>query len=236
MTSTPRTRLARARSGASAALVVSLLLSTSLRAEPPACKEECEKERVRVERSLAACLKEVDPRPPDRAAKMRLLCRERNVPPRCEGLPACKKEPPPKLRPPGMTLGAIVFSSARRGPPLEHPRYAAGTEIHLRVDAEVLARPKASRVWLQLNLRMIALEKKGKTREVARWESYAEEQRMIDPAERGLPLRFTLHGGAQLPADQTPGSYQMEAQILEKVSGFQGTARQGFTVVRKGTR
>ncbi len=216
-------------------VVLSALLAATVRAEAPACKESCEQERARVEKALASCLAEVDPRPPDRAAKMRLLCRERHQPPRCEGLPACKKEPPPKPRPPGMSLGAIVFSSERRGPPLASPRFAAGSELHLRLDVEVLAKPRVSRVWLQLNLRLQALEKKGKPREVARWESYASEQRMIDPAERGLPLRFTLHGGAKLPADQSPGSYRIEAEVLEKASGFQGAAHAGFTVTRKAT-
>lgn len=215
-------------------VLVLLVLHTGVaRAEAPACKESCEQERARIEKALASCLREVEPRPPDRAAKMRLLCRERHRPPRCEGLPACKKAPPPAPRPPGMTVGTIVFSAARRGPPLEQARFAAGSEVHLRLEAEVLAKPKVSRVWLQLNLRLLATERKGKTREVARWEGYAEEQRMIDPAERGLPLRFTLHGGAQLPADQSPGSYQLEAQVLEKASGFQGTVRAPFTVIRK---
>jgi hypothetical protein len=196
------------------------------------CRESCEAERKKIERKLEECLREVEPRPADRAAKMKLLCRQRYALPRCDGLPACKREAQPKARAPGMTIGALVFSAVRRGPALAQPRFVAGGELNLRIDVEVLSKPKANRVWLQLNLRMLALVKKGKPREVTRWDGYAEEQRVIDPAERGLPLRFTLHGGAQLPADLDPGSYEIEATVLEKACGFQASTKAAFQVTR----
>ena len=59
---------------------------------------------------------------------------------------------------------------------------------------------------------------------------------MIDPAERGLPLRFTLHGGARLPADADTGRYRMEAEVLEQASSFKQTATGDFAVTRTKAR
>ncbi len=224
----------RDRVGAS--LVLVLLLAGAGRAAGPPCREKCEVERKKIERALQDCLREVDPRPPDRAAKMRLLCREKFVPPRCENLGPCTEEKRAPVQAPGMKLGPIVFSTEKRGPALAAPRFAPGSVLHLRLEVEVLPQPRVSRVWLRMGLRMLSLGKGGKKREVTRWEAYAEEQRFIDPAERGLPLRFTLHGGADLPRDLDPGRYEMEATVREKASGFESSARAEFTVVARGSR
>jgi len=83
---------------------------------------------------------------------------------------------------------------------------------------------------------LLEVDAKGKTREVIRWDSYAAQERFITPGERGLPQRFTLHGGARLSADQTPGRYQMEARVKEKGSGFTQTMRGDFRVAPRVTR
>jgi hypothetical protein len=219
-----------------ASLVLSLLLASSGRAAAPPCREKCDAERKRVERTLQDCLREVDPTPPDRAAKMRLLCREKFVPPRCEHLPPCAEEKRTPAQAPGMKLGAMVFSAEKRGPALSAPRFAAGRGLHLRLDVEVLPKPKVNRVWLRMGLRMLSLGKQGKKREVTRWDAYAEEQRFIDPAERGLPLRFTLHGGVDLPRDLDLGRYEIEAIVKEKASGFEAQANAEFSVIGHGPR
>jgi hypothetical protein len=214
---------------------LTLACSNVALAERP-CKERCEAERKRLARKLARCLRDVDPHPRDRAAKTRLLCRKRYVPPRCDGLPPCaevkkKKPAAPKA---ALTLGEIVFSAERRGAALANPRYPAGGEVFLRLEAKVVPSPRARRIFLDLGLRMLRLSrsKKGKeqTREVVRWDSYAQEQRVITAPERGLEQRFTLHGGAKLPPDQKPGTYLMEAVVKEKGSGFEGKARGRFVV------
>jgi hypothetical protein len=217
-------------------LLVSLCACSPALADRPACKERCEAERKRLAQKLQECLRDVDPHPRDRAAKMRLLCRKRYVPPRCDGLPPCgevKKKKPAAPRP-ALKLGEIVFSAERRGAPLDRPRYPAGGEVFLRLDARVVPSPKARRIFLDLGLRMLAVSRtrqgKERTREVVRWDSYAQEQRVITPPERGLEQRFTLHGGAKLPPDQKPGAYLMEAVVKEKGSGFEGRARGRFTV------
>jgi hypothetical protein len=212
-----------------------LLLARPAVAEEPRCKERCEAERVKVQRALESCLRSVDPRPPDRAAKMRLLCRERNAPPRCDGLPACAVKKAAKAPTPGVRLGAIVLSSTKDGAPLARPSFAAGSELFLRLDVEVTSRPSANRMWLQLNLRLLSVDKKA-TREVTRWDKYFEEQRFIDPAERGLPKQFTIHGGAKLPADLDAGAYQLEAEVKEAVAGLTQTGRAGFVVTKRAAR
>jgi len=199
------------------------------------CKERCEEQRKKMARKLEECLRDVDPDPRDRAAKMRLLCRKRYTPPRCDGLPSCKEVEQQKKKEgpePGMRLGPMVFSEKRRGPPVERPRYAAGGEISLRIDVEVTPKPRAARIFLDLSLRLLTRDAKGNPREVVRWDSYAQEQRPIAPAERGLTQRFTLHGGAKLPPNQTPGRYELEARVREKGSEFEGVVRGTFTVTR----
>jgi hypothetical protein len=224
-------RLLTLRVGVMASL---LLVARPAAAEPPACKERCQVERDRVQKQLEECLRQVDPRPSDRAAKMRLLCRERHSPPRCDERPPCPKEKKAPPAAPGMTLGPMVFSAAKRGPALAHPTYAPGEEVFLRVAVEVRPRPEARRVFLRMDLRLLAVVPGHKgSRLVARWDGYAEEQRMLDPAERGLPLRFTLHGGAKLPPDVDPGSYRLEADIAEQTSKFKQSVGGGFEVKRR---
>lgn len=224
---------ARGWSGASALLALWLALGSGVAAaQAPACKESCEAERKKTQGKLEECLREVDPIPPDRAAKMKLLCRERFVPPRCDGLPPCKKERPQQAAKPRMRLGPMVFSLVRRGPALDRAIYAPGDELFMRVDVDVRSKPDVNRVWLRMNLRLLALDSAGKTQEVGRWDSYAEEQKLIEPAERGLELRFTLHGGLQLPKDLDLGGYQLEAEVREAASGFLDTARGRFSVAR----
>jgi hypothetical protein len=206
--------------------------ASDLAAEPPPCKETCLAERERLQKRLEECLRQVDPHPPDRAAKMRLLCRQRYSPPRCEGAPPCARQKPAPSAPPGLKLGPMVFSASKRGPALARVSYAAGEEVFLRVEVEVRPRPGASRIWLRMNLRLLAAGKGSVATEVARWDSYAQDQRLLDPAERGLPLRFTLHGGARLPVDLEPGTYRMEAEIGEQVSRFRETASGSFEVRR----
>jgi len=217
-----------------AVLCGAVSLQSPLAAADPACRETCLAARDRLQKQLEDCLREVDPRPPDRAAKMRLHCRERYSPPRCDGLPACSKPKiavPPK---PGMSLSPMTFSMTRRGPALVRPSYGPGHEVFVRTEVEIRARPTASRTWLRMDLRLIVAshDKKGSARVLARWDSYAEEQRFIDPSERGLPLSFTLHGGVRLPADIDPGSYRMEADVVELVSKFKQTVGAGFEVRR----
>jgi hypothetical protein len=220
-------------------LVLTLLVPVRPRADDSGkCKERCEEQRKKMARKLEECLRDVDPDPRDRAAKMRLLCRKRYTPPRCDGLPSCKeleqqkkKEKGPE---PGMRLGPMVFSDKRRGPPVERPRYPAGGEIFLRIDVEVTPKPRAARIFLDLSLRLLAKAKDAKSppREVVRWDSYAQEQRPIAPAERGLTQRFTLHGGAKLPPNQAPGRYELEARVREKGSEFEGMVGGSFAVTR----
>jgi hypothetical protein len=217
------------------ACLLLLLPPRTARADAP-CKERCEARREKVKRQLEECLRDVDPRPRDRAAKMRIKCRQHYVPPRCDGLPSCKelRKKKPAGPPPGMKLGRLVFSSARRGQPLSRPRYAAGSEVFLRLEARVVPRKQARRVFLELGLRMLRLwrTKKGeeRTREVVRWDSYAREQRVLGPGQHGVEHRFTLHGGAKLPPEQKPGTYVIEAVVHEKGSGFEGRAQGRFTV------
>lgn len=210
--------------------LVVMLLAGPVGAQTERCKERCEVERKKVARKLRECLEDVDPTPRDRAAKMRLLCRKRYTPPSCDGLPPCKAQQSKKAPAPYLKLGPVVFSTKRRGPALQNPRFPAGGELFLRLDAEVLPKPKASRVWLDLSLSLLAVDARGKTSEVVRWDSYAVEERPITPPERGQSQRFTLHGGAQLPADQKAGSYLMEALVKEKGSNFAQTTRGNFTV------
>jgi hypothetical protein len=211
-----------------------LLVAVPAPAEQPKkrCKERCEVKRKQVKRKLQDCLRNVEPRPRDRAAKTRLLCRKRYVPPRCDGLPLCKEveAKKPKARAPGLKLGDLVFSQQRRGPALAKPRYPAGTEVFLRLSVEVVPDARARRIFLDLSLSLLAVGKRGKTREVVRWDSYAQEQRVITPPERGLVQRFTLHGGAKLPPIQKPGRYLIQARVLERGSGFKGTTQGGFAV------
>lgn len=213
-----------------------LLPARNLAAETLPCRETCLAERERLQKRLEQCLRQVDPHPPDRAAKMRLLCRQRYSPPRCEGAPPCARQKPAPSAPPGLTLSPMVFSASKRGPALARASYAAGDEVFLRVEVEVRHRPGASRIWLRMNLRLLAAGKGAAATEIARWDSYAQEQRLIDPAERGLPLRFTLHGGARLPGELEPGTYRMEAEIGEQVSRFRETASGSFEVRRSRAR
>jgi len=203
-----------------------------LRAEAPSCKEQCELEQQKKQRELQACLKEVDPYPPDRAAKMRLHCRQKYMIPRCEGLASCKAAKPVKAQVPGMKLSPLLFSTERGGAAASKPQFAAGGEVFIRLDAEIVSKPGATRVWLRQNLRMLAEDKKGSTREIFRWDAYADEQRFLDPMERGLPKQFTLHGGAKLPPDIDPGTYIMVAEVKELVSGFSKDVRGAFVVIK----
>ena len=214
-------------------LGVAFLLSGGAAAGEERCRETCAAERKKVERELETCLREVEPRPPDRAAKMRLLCRQKHTPPRCDTLPPCSAKKDAKAPPPGLRLGPITFSSTMRGAPLARPVFVAGSEVFLRLDVEVMAKPAQRRIWLQQSLRLLAVDKKGKSRELIRWDKQGEEQKFLDPAERGLPKQFTVHGAAKLPDDLLAGPHAIEAEVREAVAGFQQVARGAFMVTRK---
>jgi hypothetical protein len=196
------------------------------------CKESCTAERREAERALEGCLRQVEPRPPDRAAKMRLLCRQKHTPPRCDELPPCVAKKATKAPVPGLRLGPMMFSATMRGAPLARPVFAAGSEVFLRLEIEVLAKPRQRRIWLQQSLRLLVVDKNGKSRELMRWDKPLEEQKFLDPAERGLPKRFTMHGAAKLPAELEAGPHVIEADVKEAVSGFRQVARGTFTAIR----
>lgn len=205
-------------------------LASQAEAAPPSCAEQCEVQRKQLFARLRECLAEVEPRPKDRAAKMRLLCRKKYQPPRCEGLKPCganKQVAPAKPR---IGLGAIQFSHTRRGPAVKRPSYSAGKELFMSLQVEVVAKPAVKRVWLLMDLRVLTTSAKGKGRELHRWEKYFNERKFLDPAERGLPKQYTIHGGAQLPADMQAGTYMLEAQVTEKESGLKETVRGAFRV------
>lgn len=196
----------------------------------PSCTEQCEAQRKQLFAKLKECLAEVEPRPKDRAAKMRLLCRKKYQAPRCEGLPPCKAKKEAAPAKPRIGLGAIQFSRTRRGPGVKRPSYSAGKELFMSLKVEIVAKPAAKRVWLLMDLRVLTMNAKGKERELYRWEKYFNERKFLDPAERGLPKQYTIHGGAQLPVDMQGGSYVLEAQVTEKESGLKETVRGIFRV------
>ncbi len=201
-------------------------------AAPPLCLEQCEAQRKVMFAKLKECLKAVEPRPKDRSAKMRLLCRKKYQAPRCEGTKPCVAKKRVVAVKPGVRLGAILFSRVRRGPAVKHPSYVAGSELFMSLQVEVVTKPKAKRVWLLMDLRVLTKPKQGKERELFRWDKYFNERKFLDPAERGLPKQYTIHGGAQLPDDMKGGAYVLEAQITEKESGVKKIVRATFKVSR----
>jgi hypothetical protein len=204
-------------------------------AERASCKQTCEAERSRIQKELAACLERIDPLPKDRAAKMKILCREKYVPPRCEGLPPCKTDKLERAYVPGISLGTLIFSAEKRGKPMQKPIFAAGSEFFMSLDLDVAPKPSAKQIWLQLDLRILrpATGKEGKELELLRWEDYFEEQKIIDPEERGMSKHFSIHGGGKLPLDWDAGQYLLQADVRERTSDFKQSARGTFTVIKK---
>ncbi len=214
-------------------LLAPLLLAAPapVRAEAPSCKEACEAERKRVEARLKRCRAAAADLPRAQAARYRVKCRRQNAAPRCDGLPACPPKAKPRQHPPGLTLGPLVFSAVKRGPPVERPTYAPGAQLFVRVQVTFTSKPKQARLWLQLDLRLLARGVKGaKPRVVASWNKYLEKQKFLDPSERRVPLPYTLHGGAVLPPDFKAGHYVAEVTVQERTAGFTATASKPFRV------
>lgn len=216
-----------------ALLLAPLLLAAPapVRAEAPGCKEACETERKRVEARLKRCRAATADLPRAQAARYRVKCRRQNAAPRCDGLPACPPKARPRQHPPGLTLGPLVFSAVKRGPPADRPTYAPGAQLFVRVQLTFTSKPKQARLWLQLDLRLLARGAKGaKPRVVASWNKYLEKQKFLERSERRVPLPYTLHGGAVLPPDFKAGLYIAEVTVRERTAGFSATASKPFRV------
>ena len=232
--------------GATAALVAALVAPcrearakerqpTSAPASAPAqrCKQRCESRRKSIQRKLERCLRAAESVLRDQAAKQRIACRRRFVAPRCEGRRDC---PPPKkarVRPPGIALEPPVFSGKRRGPRLRHPVFRAGARIHLRVKATVTSRRDQSRMWLELGLRLQRLRPGKPPQTIAHWPRYLVRKKFLERLDRGVPLGFTLHGGALLPRSTDPGPYQAVVTVRERTLDASRTVTAGFRVTRR---
>ena len=195
------------------------------------CKEQCEARRKETQQKLQDCLKQTRLMGRERTILIRKACLKKYVVPRCDDLPLCKKEVQ-KKHTPGLKLGKVVFSAARRGAPLARAAFRAGSEMFFRVDVVVTTKPKATGIWLQLDLSLLARSPKGKKVVVVRWEKYLEQKKFIESAERGTPKKYTLHGGAQLPQSFDPGQYEAHVVVKERVSSFESQVHAPFTVTR----
>ena len=217
-----------------ALLLASLLLAAPalVWAEASSCKEDCQTERKRVEARRKRCLAAAADLPRTQAARYRVKCRRKNVAPRCAGLPACPPKAKPRQHPPGLTLGPLVFSAVKRGPPVDRPTYAPGAQLFVRVQVTCTSKPGQARLWLQLDLRLLAKGKgaKGKPRVVASWNKYLEKQKFLERSDRRVPLAYTLHGGALLPPDFKAGVYVAEVTVRERTAGFSAAASKPFRV------
>lgn len=222
-------------SGLAAAILLGALLPASARAdaeaEAPRCKEACEAERKQIEEKRRRCLDAAADLPKAQAARYRVKCRSELVPPRCEGLPACPSEAKPRQHTPGLVLGPLVLSAVRRGSALARPTYAPGAQLCARVEVTFTSQPAQTKLWLQLDLQLLAPQPKGEPRVVVRWDKYFEKQKFLDPTDRRVPLRFTLHGGAVLPPDFKPGQYLAQATVRERTSSVTAVASGTFRVV-----
>ena len=128
------------------------------------------------------------------------------------------------------TMLPLVFSAARRGAPLARAAFRAGSEMFFRVVVVVTTKPRATGIWLQLDLSLLTRSHKGKKVVVVRWDKYLEQKKFLESAERGTPKKYTLHGGAQLPQSFDPGQYEAHIVVKERVSNFAGEIHAPFTV------
>lgn len=199
------------------------------------CKEKCAAQRKLVQQKLADCHKKARLVGREQAMLIRKACLKKYVVPSCDSLPLCKKEVQ-KKHTPGLKLGKVIFSAARRGSPLVRASYRAGSEMFFRVDVVISTRPQAAGIWLQLDLSLLTRSAKGKKQVVIRWDKYLEQKKFLDPAERGTPKKYTLHGGAQLPPSFAPGKYEAHIVVKERISNFTGEVHAPFTVSRPRAR
>lgn len=214
-------------------VVTSLLIGAmSARAQAPRCKERCEAERARIKKQRERCLKAGESLPRGQGAKHRVTCRQKFVPPRCDGLPRCPPAKKEKAHPPGLELGPVIFTNEKNGPALSKPRYAPGGQLFFRIEVKITSKPGQSQLWLELDLGLMARGPQGKHREVIRWDKYLQKRKFLDRWDRGVPLKYTLHGGALLPATFKPGSYLAEVRVKERSGGFVKEARAPFFVKR----
>ncbi len=209
------------------------LLATLLAAPAAAdrCLEKCEAKRKETEQKLKDCLAQTKLMGRERAILIRKACLKKYRAPSCDGLPPCKKEVQ-KKHTPGLKLGRVIFSAARRGAPLKSASYRAGSEMFFRVEAVVTTKPKATGIWLQLDLSLLTRSLKGKKVVVVRWEKYLEQKKFLDADQRGTPKKYTLHGGAKLPLTFDPGKYEAHVVVKERVSNFSGEVSAPFSVTR----
>jgi hypothetical protein len=126
----------------------------------------------------------------------------------------------------------VIFAGEKNGPALSKPRYAPGGQLYFRIEVKITSKPGQSQLWLELDLGLLARGPKGKHREVIRWDKYLQKRKFLDRWDRGVPLKYTLHGGALLPATFSPGSYLAEVRVKERSGGFVKEARAPFSVTR----
>ena len=195
------------------------------------CLQECEAKRKEIAQKLEDCIKQTRLMERKRAILFRKACHKKYVAPRCDDLPPCKKEVQTKHAP-GLKLGKVVFSAARRGAALKRATFRAGSEMFFRVDVVVITKPKVTGIWLQLDLSLLTRSPSGKKVVVVRWDKYLEQKKFIDAAQRGTPKKYTLHGGALLPKSFDPGKYEAHLVVKERISNFSGEVNALFSVTR----
>ncbi len=194
------------------------------------CLQKCQAKKKETEQKLKDCLAETKLMERKRAILYRKACLKKYRAPRCDGLPACKKDRGASAHAPGLKVGKVVFSATRRGAPLARAAYRAGGELFFRVEAVVTTKPKATGIWLQLDLRLLTKSHTGKKVTVVNWEKYLEQKKFLEAARRGTPQKYTLHGGAKLPKTFDPGTYEAQIVVKERVSGFTGKSSAVFAV------
>ena len=199
-------------------------------AQAQQCMEECQARVKETKRKLQECIAQTRLMERSRAILFRKACLRKYRAPRCDDLPPCKKEAKQRQHAPGLKLGEVVFSATRRGAPLSRAMFQAGSELFFRVDALVTTGPRATGIWLQLDLSLLTRSHKGKRVVVVRWEKYLEQKKFLEAARRGTPQRYTLHGGAKLPRSFDPGTYEAHLVVKERVSKFAGEVRASFSV------
>lgn len=205
-----------------------MLLAASL-ASAKECLEKCQARRKETQKKLKECIEQTRLMERKRAILFRKACIRKYVVPNCDDLPPCKKEVQVKHAP-GLKLGKVVFSAARRGAPLTRAAFRAGSEMFFRVDVVVTTKPKVTGIWLQLDLSLLTFTAKGKKVVVVRWDKYLEQKKFIDAAQRGTPKKYTLHGGALLPKSFDLGKYEAHVTVKERISNFTGEVRAPFVV------
>ena len=219
-----------------AILILGIMTTVPAQVRAADCLQKCEARKKEIARKLEDCLAQTRLMERKRAILFRKACYKKYVAPRCDGLPACVKEKGAAAHPPGLKLGTVVFSAKRRGAPLARPAYRAGSELFFRVEATVTTKPKATGIWLQLDLTLLTTSHAGKKVPVVNWEKYLEQKTFLEAARRGTPQRYTLHGGAQLPGSFDPGTYEARIVVKERVSGFSSAKSATFTVTAGATR